>query len=534
MWGFFIDWQTTLECVLIALVFACLLCVVCFKPLGILQSFGYSNGKLLSWAGRKNNLAQSRLSILFISTALTSAAVSLCFSFTGRWSAVIGLSCYLIFFILYFVADASHPFRSDAKLTPRFKRLYITLFVVFAALTYLLAALMNFAESLIGDSLFTQFKYSVLSVLPLCALPIVCLANLIAGIWEKPVCASYVKQAKKSLAEYKPLVIGITGSYGKTSAKNILTAMLSRKFNVLATPLSYNTPQGIAKTVNDEGLKGCDIFIAEMGARRKGDIAELCSICPPDYSLITGICPQHLESFKTLGNVISAKGEIIAATARTCFIAADAYDYFADMEGTKQKCDCVTDIKADSSGVEFTLTLGGKAERVKTRLLGAHSAYNIGLCARLAYELGVDIADIAQTIGELPFVEHRLQLLQSNGVNIIDDGYNSNVVGARAAVDALKTFGGKKVVVTPGLVELGVLEEEENKSLGAYLVGLDHIILVGETLVRAVLEGYAQAGGDTDRVTVVPDLTQAQNKLKDIITKGDCVLFLNDLPQQYL
>lgn len=534
MWGFFINWQTTLECVIIALVFASLLSVVCFKPLGILQSFGYSNRKFLTWAGRKSNLTQSRLSILFICTALTSAAVSLCFSFTGRWSAVIGLICYLVFFVLYFVADASHPFRSNAKLTPRFKRLYITLFITIAILTYLLAALMNFAESLIGDSLFTQFKYSVLSLLPLCALLIICLANTVAKIWEKPIGASYIKEAKKSLAEHNPLIIGITGSYGKTSAKNILTAMLSKKYKVVATPSSYNTPQGIAKTINGEGLQNCDIFIAEMGARRKGDIAELCSICPPDYSVITGICPQHLESFKTLDNVIATKGEIIPATKKTCFIAADAFDYFKDIAGSKQKCDCVSDIVADCTGVEFTLTLGGNSARVKTRLLGAHSANNIGLCAQLAYALGVDIEDIAHAIADLPYVEHRLQLLQSNGVNIIDDGYNSNVVGARAAVDALKTFGGKKVVVTPGLVELGVLEEEENRALGAYLVGLDYVILVGETLVKAVLNGYAEAGGDLEKLTVVPDLTKAQDKLKDVIAKGDAVLFLNDLPQQYM
>lgn len=534
MWGFFIDWQTTLECVLIALVFACLLSVVCFKPLGILQSFGYSDRKFLNWAGRKSNLTQSRLSILFISTALTSAAVSLCFSFTGRWAAVIGLVCYVVFFVLYFVADASHPFRSTAVLTPRFKRLYVTLFLTFAVLAYFLAALMNFIDSLIGDSLFTQLRYCSLSLLPLCALLVICLADTVAKIWEKPIAASYIKEAKKSLAENKPLVVGVTGSYGKTSVKNILAVMLSVKYKVVATPSSYNTPLGIAKTVNGEGLQNCDIFIAEMGARRKGDIAGLCAICPPDYSVITGICPQHLESFKTIENVISTKGEIISATKKTCFIAADAYGYFNDIAGAKQKCDCVSDVKADCTGVEFTLTLGGKSVRVKTRLLGGHSAYNIGLCAQLAYELGVGVEDIARAIYGLPYVEHRLQLLQSNGVNIIDDGYNSNVAGARAAVDVLKTFGGKKIAVTPGLVELGVLEEEENRSLGAYLVGLDYIILVGETLVKAVLAGYSEAGGDLGKITVVPDLNRAQDKLKDIITAGDAVLFLNDLPQQYM
>ncbi len=534
MWWFFIDLHTTVECILIALIFACCLSIVCFKPLGILQALGYSNTKLLRWAGKKGNQAQSRLTLLFISTALSSAVVSLSFSFTGRWAAVIGIAAYLVFFVLYFVADATHTVKSNAVLTPRFKRLYVTLFLTFALLAYLMATLLNFFQSLIGDSVFTWLKYSVLSLLPLCALPIVCLANLIAKLWELPISKSHIKDAKAKLEQIKPLIIGITGSYGKTTAKNILAAMLSQKYKVVTTPASYNTPIGIAKAVNGQAFdEGC-VFIAEMGARNKGDIAELCSICPPEYSLITGVCPQHLESFKTLENVIATKAEIIPATKRTCFIAADAYEYFSGKNGDIQKCDCVSDVVSGEGGTEFTLTLGGNSERVKTKLLGEHSAYNIGLCACLAYALGVSLQEIVNTASELPFVEHRLQLLQSNGINIIDDGYNSNPVGARAAVDTLKRFGGKKIVVTPGLVELGVLEQETNQSLGASLVGLDYVILVGETLVKAVENGYKNAGGDMQKLTVVPDLGAAQDKLKSILQKGDAVLFLNDLPNQYL
>ncbi len=131
-------------------------------------------------------------------------------------------------------------------------------------------------------------------------------------------------------------------------------------------------------------------------------------------------------------------------------------------------------------------------------------------------------------------MEHRLQLLESNGVYIIDDGYNSNVVGAKAAVEVLRSFSGKKIVVTPGLVELGVLEESENKALGAELVGLDRIILVGETLVGAVKSGYLEAGGEEERLSIVPSLVAAQDVIKNEIAKGDAVLFLNDLPEIYM
>ncbi|MGN0806663.1 MAG: Mur ligase family protein, partial [Candidatus Coproplasma sp.] len=411
---------------------------------------------------------------------------------------------------------------------------YITLFITFAVIAYIMATLLNFVQSLIGDSLFTQLKYSILSVLPLCALPVICLANLIAQIWEKPIAASYIKKAKAKLEASKPLIIGVTGSYGKTSVKNILAAMLSQKFRVVTTPASYNTPQGIAKSVNGQTFGEDCVFIAEMGARCKGDIAKLCTICPPDYSLITGICPQHLESFKTIENVVATKAEIIPATKHICFIAADAFDYFKDIEGNIRPCECVSDVVTGEDGTEFTLTLGGESARVKTRLLGEHSAYNFGLCACLAYELGVSLNEIALAVCEVPYIEHRLQLIKSNGINIIDDGYNSNPVGAAAAVKALKAFSGKKIVVTPGLVELGVLEQEANEDLGAGLVGLDYIILVGETLVKAVEKGYKDNGGDMEKLTQVPDLNAAQEKLKVVLEKGDAVLFLNDLPSQYL
>ncbi len=533
MW-IFIDVRTTVECLLTALGFACFLTVVWFRPLGILQSLGYKNVKFLNWAGKKSNLAQARFSVLALATVLFCAVISLCFSFIGRWSAVCGLAAYVVFFSLYIYSEAKHTVKGSAALTPRFKRLLATTWVITAILVYLAASALNFAAYVWKQPVFDYLKYCALSLFPLASLLIMCLANLIAFLWEAPVNAYYVKKAKNKLAAAGLTVVGITGSFAKTSAKNILTAMLSSKYKTLSTPSSYNTPLGIAKTLNSQNLSEYQVLIAEMGARHAGDIEELCRLCPPDYSLITGICPQHLESFKTLENIVAAKAEIIAATKGKCFISPAAYKYFQDFDGDTECADCVSDVVADRTGTAFKLKLGGKGYAVKTKLLGKHSAYNIGLCARLAYEMGVPAGDIAEVIGTLDYTEHRLQLLESNGVSILDDGYNSNVVGAKAAIEVLKYFGGKKICVTPGLVELGVLEEKENAALGKELVGLDFVILVGETLVKAVLAGYVEGGGDEEKITVVPTLTAAQDILKQIIAPGDAVLFLNDLPEQYM
>ena len=147
-------------------------------------------------------------------------------------------------------------------------------------------------------------------------------------------------------------------------------------------------------------------------------------------------------------------------------------------------------------------------------LLGRHSACNIGIAAQTAYLAGMSFEEIADAVGGLEFIEHRLQLIKANGVNILDDGYNSNVKGARAALEVLDSFGGRKIVVTPGLVELGVLEESENYELGKNLVGYDSVILVGDTLVTPIRRGYTDGGGDAEKIVTVPTLDEAQERLK--------------------
>lgn len=531
--GIFVSPAKTAECVIIAVLFAVAMLLVSAKPLGILQSCGYSGKKLIKWAKKKNNLTFERHCLLALCCALCAAVISLCFSFAGEWAAVIGLSSFVIFFALYIVADSRLTLRSPATLTPRFKRLMAAVWLVCAVAAYLLITLLNFADYCWANAAFKVVRYVALSVLPILVLPLVCLANLLTKLYETPKNKSYIKKAKAKLAAADIKVIGITGSYGKTSAKQILSSILSEKYRVLSTPRSHNTPLGVSLTVNNNDLSDYDIFIVEMGARNLGDIAELCAICPPDYSLITGICPQHIESFGSLENVVKAKGEIISATKNLTIIAADCMDMFKDFAGEKVGSDCVKDIVATCEGTEFTLLIGGEERRVRTKLLGAHSAENIGLCATCAAALGVNADRIVKAVEELGYVEHRLQLIESNGVHILDDGYNSNVKGAAAAIEVLKSFGGRKIVVTPGLVELGVLDEEENRALGARLVGLDCVILVGDTLVGFVREGYISAGGDASKIVAASSLIDAEGKLKTIIQKGDAVLFLNDLPDLY-
>lgn len=531
--GIFISVSKTIECVVIALFFAVMLCAAAYRQAGVLQSCGYSGGKYFGWLKKKGNLAYERFALLALLCALSSAVIALCFSFAGEWAAVISLAPFALFFVIFLVADKKIALRSEVTLTPRFKRLYAVYFVVAALLSYIFVTLLNFADYVWGNSVFTRLRYCALALLPLLNLFILLFSNGIAKIYETPHNNKFIKKSKAKLAASDIKVIAITGSYGKTSTKFILNSILSKKYRVLTTPRSHNTPIGVALAVNNANLGDYDIFIAEMGARHVGDIAELCEICPPDISIITGICGQHMESFLTFENIVKAKGEILAATKGTAVIAADCFDLFEEYPCDKRKCGCVSDIACTAEGTDFTLTLGGESVAAHTKLLGEHSAYNIGVAAEAAYLAGMTAGEIADAISGIDFIEHRLQLISSGGVNILDDGYNSNVKGARAALGVLQLFGGAKIVVTPGLVELGVLEEKENYELGKALVGLDFVILVGDTLVTPVKKGYLENGGDEGKLRVKPTLAAAQEEIKTIISAGDTVLFLNDLPDVY-
>ncbi len=526
----FVSVPKTVECIAVAVTLAVMLSLAAYKPMGVLQSAGYSGAKFFKWVKKKGNMAMQRLLLLCLACSVAYAASSLCFSFAGEWAAIVGMIFVVILLTVYCISDGKIALRSEVTHTPRLNRLYAVLFLVFALFSYLAVTFLNFADEVWGNAIFSYLRYLPVTLMPLAIFPLMAFANVLAKIYEVPHNAKFVKRAKAKLKNSDIKIIAVTGSYGKTSTKFILNEILSRKFRTLTTPRSHNTPIGIALAVNNAQLEDYEVFIAEMGARHVGDIAELCEICPPDVSLITGICGQHLETFGTFSNVVKAKGEILEATKDRAVIADDCFDLFADYACEKVRCGCVSDVECFEDGTQFTLTFDGQSRRVKTKLLGAHSAYNIALAAEAAYAVGMGLDEIAEAVPEIGYIEHRLQLIKSGGVNILDDGYNSNVKGARAAIEVLKLFGGRKIVVTPGLVELGVLEEEENFTLGKSLAGLDFVILVGETLVLPVKRGYAEDGGDEQKIMIKPTLAAAQEELKKILRDGDTVLFLNDLP----
>ena len=377
------------------------------------------------------------------------------------------------------------------------------------------------------------------------------IANWLAWPTEKTVHDHYVASARRKLKKrsFKSLIrIGITGSYGKTSTKFILKTILSEKYNVLATPESYNTTMGNVRVIREQLQPEHEVLISEMGARYPGDIAEICDFVRPQIGLITSIGPQHLETFKTIDKIVETKAELIRSLdAEGVVVLPRDNEYCQKLyHQEKRKKYCYTmknsnadvyakDIVLDENGCNFTAVTSIGPIKCVSKLLGEHNIENILGAITIAVHLGLTVEQIEAGVSKIEPVPHRLQILNNqNGVVVIDDAFNSNPVGSKMALDLLKSFKGRKIIITPGMVELGDSERKENKKFGRYMAdSVDIAILVGMKRSEPIVEGLREGKFDEMSIFVVPDLDAATAKLAEISTVGDVVLFENDLPDNY-
>lgn len=520
---------------------ACLFCGSTGKMLGAMQQAGYKNGVFVRWLRRKENMTFNRLSVLALCLALSTAIVSLCFSYLGTRAALAASAVPMLLLLsLFWYADAKYALKVPTKRTGRLCRLFAVYWLLTATVGGVLLALLRFLAVWNGSSLYALVAYVPYAVMPI-LLPVLLLAaNAVSGVFENARNERFVKRAGQVLDESKITRIAVVGSYGKTSVKNILRCLLSERYSVIATPASYNTPIGVAKTVFSSEFAEKQILIAETGARKSGDIAALCALVKPDYVAFTGVCAQHLETFGSVEAVWKEKSAAIRAAKRVAVCGADLKpylerDFAEDARVRLVSAEDISEVSFGATSTAFTLHVGEEKIRAEIPLLGEAATENVLLAVTLAQELGLTAAEIADGLKKLQPIPHRLQCIESGGAFILDDGYNANPRGAKAALVALGRFAGRKCVVTPGIIECGVLERELNATLGADIAALapERVILVGDTLVGAVKDGYAAAGGDMERLTVAATLKAAQAELQNWIGAGDAVLFLNDLPDVY-
>lgn len=394
----------------------------------------------------------------------------------------------------------------------------------------------------------TQF---IIRLAILCSIaPILCIiANFILTPLEWYGRKRYINGAKKILAEQSDLiVIGITGSYGKTSMKNFLGELLSEKYNVLLTPKNYNTQLGIARTIREYLKPTHDIFICEMGAMWEGEIAECCDIAQPTIGIITAIGPQHLQTFGDIETIIRTKFELANAIEKVDGKLFLNYDnkYIAKHNchvkhqsyGLKKDFDFYSDkLKSDQNGQSFTFHDGEKTIEAQTKLLGEHNIENLTGAIAVAKSLGISDKDIKFAIRRIKSVPHRLELTTKGNLSIIDDSYNSNPVSSKLAIDTLAKFDGIKIVVTPGLIELGAEEEKYNRELGVHIAkkSCDYVYLVGNsTQTDAIESGLIEQNYPEHKIqrVALPQEAVAYASKKHPSEKVT-VLLLNDLPDNY-
>jgi UDP-N-acetylmuramoyl-tripeptide--D-alanyl-D-alanine ligase len=366
----------------------------------------------------------------------------------------------------------------------------------------------------------------------------------------------FVERARRRLAEVDPLTIGITGSFGKTTTKACVASVAELRGPAYATPASFNTYLGVVRAINEGLTPKHRAFVAEMGAYRLGDVAELCELVHPTIGVLTAIGPAHLERFGSLDAIEKAKGELAEALPPDGVFATSADDERCLRAAERTEARVVLFSATGAAGAELTAddismaegttrftmrraTGSGEPEEalVRTRLLGRHNVANLLAAAAVGTSLDLPLDAIARALARVTPPAHRLApiLNRQAGIVVIDDAYNSNPVGAAAALEVLASHQAeRRLLVTPGMVELGEREDEENERFGAQAAAVcDLVVLVGEERSRPIRAGLDAASFPESQIHVVANSSEAEALLARTTRRGDVVLFENDLPDLY-
>lgn len=455
----------------------------------------------------------------------------------------------IVFGVLWFYSNSRYYSEKPKKplvFTPRMLRLV----GVFSVLVLLFVAR-------VSTSLFsTPFYWMDVHLFALTFVVVATLSPLLVAISalinhpvESWIQNGFKKQAREKLARLNHIkVIAITGSYGKTSTKFFIRDILSERFSVCSTPGSYNTPMGICKVINADLQASHQIVLLEMGARYLGNITELCQIAKPDVAVWTCVGKAHLETFGSVENIAITKSAIITHLKPdgTAVINADdpiipGYIKRSDISvvraGISGGAVQASNISYSEKGCSFMVQAhNGEKEQFTTRILGAHNIQNLLLAISVGLHFGLRLKTIALAVEKIQPIEHRLEIKKQGDIIILDDAFNANPVGAANAVEVLGRFRtGRRYIVTPGMIELGQDEEEENRLFGEHIAQahLDGIFLVGKQRTEPIANGIRSQQEVETKLHIVSSLNEANSLLRGMLQKGDVVLYENDLPDSY-
>ncbi len=390
-------------------------------------------------------------------------------------------------------------------------------------------------------------------LIPIHLIPVLIVAgNLMLAPMEARVQKKFWQEAHDKVLRLETTVIGITGSYGKTSVKHILGHVLQSYAPTLITPGSVNTVMGIARIVRERLSPHHKFLIAEMGAYGPGSIKRLCDLTPPHIGIVTAVGPAHYERFKTLDQVAIAKSELPDAALKNggmAIINADLRGYgpfealHAQYPGKVLLCgkdgDLVMgDVRQTPEGLAVEVQWQGQSYTLEAPLFGTHHGFNVAISFAMACHLGMVPEDVILMLKTVPQITHRLEVKSlPNGARLIDDAYNSNPKGFKAALEMLSVLckePGRRIVVTPGMVELGTAHDEEHAKIGKVAANhADIVIAVAPERIESFVTAYKSASNGSGDLLRMENFAQAQTWLDANAKPDDVILLENDLPDLY-
>ncbi len=505
------------------------------KSFHMLQQNWYNEGlRYIKWMLKNLKLVFINLDMLFLALILF-----LPLKIDNMLLMTLVVIMYTVLSLRYINNKRKEQVKLELKVTARVKRLFVT-----EAILYLIPVVIimnNFNEKNL------VIYYLIIGFLTYINYIVTLISSYINYPIEKLLSLRFKLKAKNKLKNMPNLkVIGVTGSYGKTSSKNVLNDILSVKYNVLPTPKNFNTPVGLTITINNYLDKFNDFLIAEMGAFKRGEVKYLCDYVKPTYGILTKIGTAHLESFGSQENIQKGNFELIESLPSDGIGILNGDDPLQVSYKLKNNCKIVfigienknvdvkaSNIKLSAYGSTFDVTFKGdkKKYQFETKLLGQANIYNILAGIALGHELGLTIKQLQTGVKRVNTIEHRLELKRYFDINIIDDAYNSNPVGAKMALDVLKLMPGKRIVVTPGMIEMGSLQKELNYTFGQEIAdAADEVILVGKNQTKDIYDGIVSKKFKKDKIHIINDVKEAFPMMQTLKDKETYALLENDLP----
>lgn len=494
------------------------------------QQEEYDNPRFIMWMLR-NKVFDKRLSALVILAGTG-------WFFLGEFAFIANVVIFLLLAVIsYFEPDPRKSSKKKLAMTERAKRIYTLALII----------------CIIPAAVIYWIKIPLLWLIPIHFIPFALgIANFILQPFEDITQKKFWNEAHRKLRDLNPVVIGVTGSYGKTSVKHILGHILSNVAPTLITPGSVNTPMGITRIIREQLDDTHKYFIAEMGAYGPGSIKRLCALAPPDFGIITAIGHAHYERFKTLETVAEAKFELAQATlAKNGKIIVHEktlrFPYTRDMTLQNDGAFIVAGHAKDSNliiekavqnleGLEINVRWHDAIHIIDVPLFGLHHAENVAMAFAAACTLGLDPRTIINALKNLPQIPHRLEVKKLSKGHLIDDAYNSNPLGFRSALDLLFTLGKKrrKILITPGMVELGGTHDDIHKQIGVVAAqSCDICIVIQPSRIPTFIEGFKANARSDQTLYEMDTFAQAQEWINDNLQENDLILIENDLPDVY-